>query len=49
MVREGFSDTVKFLERVEQLDDVNKPCKYLGENCSQNTESQKVKVLKNNK
>lgn len=23
MVREGFSDTVKFLERVEQLDDVS--------------------------
>lgn len=46
MVREGLSDAVKFMERMEQLDDVSKPCRYLGENCSQNRKSQKVKGLR---
>lgn len=31
---------------LEQLDDVSEPCRYLGENCSQNGESQKVKGLR---
>ena len=39
---------MKFMERVEAIWWC-KLCKYLGEYCSQNTESQKVKVLKTNK